>query len=186
MDKTKKVIEENKWSVRRDIILGLLVAVCIIVGLMGVAKVSLDGNQSAIKDYHLQPLKEVTEYIIETEYRFSLRDGETVIIIDEDDTYEGWGKAAVRTIIVNNYFKDDIGQITIEALWNEEAAENRCRYIQEHPKRRWFKPWIDDKEYNLKSAYFFGRFCVRFTPEVNDEDERAVMDKIGTIVKKGI
>lgn len=182
MNKALNVVEENKWSVRRDMILGILVAVCITIGLICIAKVSLDGTRSVIGKTTLQPLKEVTDIVIKNESRFTTREEESVIILDEDDIYEGWGKAAARTILVSNYFKEDVGQITIEALWDESAAQSRCKYIQDHPKRRWFKPWIDDKEYVLKSVYALGRFCIRFTPEVSSEDEGRVIDKIKDIL----
>lgn len=180
MNKALNIVEENRWNVRRDIILGAIVAICITFGLFSIAKISLDGTMSAIRKNHLQPLKEVTNFVTENEPRLTTRDIERVIILNEDDIYDGWGKVAVRTILINNYFKEDIGQITIEALWSEEASESRSKFIKDHPRKKWFEPWIDDKQYELKTVHTAGRFCMRFSTEVSDED----IDRITDLVKE--
>lgn len=184
MNKTIRESDDSKWNRRRDIILGIIVIVCLMLSVVGIAKVSINGTEVAIRKSDLQPLKEVTDYICKDEFRYTTRNKEYVIIIKEDDIYEGWGKAAVRSILVTNYFKEDVGQVTIEALWSNEAAESRSRFIKGHTQRKWFEPWINDKQYSLKSVYSCGRFCIRMTSEISVEDEALIMNKIREAVNE--
>lgn len=174
----------NEKARIRDIVGGIL-AIAVVVGLFIIAAfISTQSFARFHDDNGLQPLNEVMRDVTHEESRISYRNDISTQIFNEDDLYDGWGKAAIQECLMNNFFKADVGQIIVEALWDNEAAQSRGLFIRKHKLRTWFKPYIDDKKYKLKSVYAVGRFCVRFSTDITDEDEAVLMQRFEKSVRE--
>ena len=159
-------------------VIGGILAIAVVVCLAVIAGfVSMKSFDRFHDNTGLQPLNEVMRDVAHEESRISYRDNIYTRVFNEDDLYEGWGKVAIQECVMHNYFKADVGQIIVEALWSDEAAQSRGVFIKKHKLRTWFEPYVDDKIYKLKSVYAVGRFCVRFSTDITDEDETAIMER---------